>query len=121
LREAPDNAPHDDDQVDDDQGHSGHAQDKVTSPTTATPAAMPTPTATNTLTSENGFPQNISSSFYQCLELSGSGFCQSQRSWGICPARARTSWIIRGALQDLMEVKVEEKKSKEDATKGHHF
>jgi hypothetical protein len=24
-------------------------------------------------------------------------FCPSRRGWGICPARARPSWIIRGA------------------------
>jgi hypothetical protein len=68
--------------------------------------------------SANGFPLNISSSFYQCLELSGSGICPSRRGWGICPARARPSWIIRGAcpLHDLMEVKVEDEKRRAGKT-----
>jgi hypothetical protein len=42
-----------------------------------------------------------------CLELLGLGLCPSRRGWGICPARARPSWIIRGAcpLHDLTEVR----------------
>ncbi len=28
--------------------------------------------------------------------LSGSGLCPSWRGWGICPARARPSWFMRG-------------------------
>jgi hypothetical protein len=30
------------------------------------------------------------------MELSGSGLCPSWRGWGICPARARPSWFMRG-------------------------
>jgi hypothetical protein len=44
--------------------------------------------------------------FTSALELSGAGYCPNRRGWTHCPARARPSWIIRGAcpLHDLKEV-----------------
>jgi hypothetical protein len=72
--------------------------------------------STNTLASANGYKHSSSSN--QCLELSGLGFRPSRRGWGVCPARVRPSWCMRGAcpLHDLTEVNVEgKKKNKEDA------
>jgi hypothetical protein len=56
-------------------------------------------------------------------ELLRSEFGPSRRGWTFCPARARPSWIIRGAcrLHDLEEVrKWEEKKRKEKENHENH-
>jgi hypothetical protein len=54
------------------------------------------------------------SPFTCAMELLRSELSQSRRGWTICPARARPSWIIRGAcpLHDLKEVRKWEEKKK---------
>jgi hypothetical protein len=44
--------------------------------------------------------------FLSALELSSAEVSRTRRGWTFCPARARPSWIIRGAcpLHDLEEV-----------------
>jgi hypothetical protein len=52
-------------------------------------------------------------------ELLRSEFGPSRRGWTFCPARARPSWIIRGAfpLHDLEKVRKWEEKSRKTRKK----
>jgi hypothetical protein len=62
------------------------------------------------------------------MELLSHEYCRTRRGWTYCPARARPSWIIRGAcpLHDLNEVgtrgkrkeKQEEHRSATDTLRG---
>jgi hypothetical protein len=72
---------------------------------------------------ETRLPLSLYPPFLSALELLSAEVSLTRRGWTFCPARARPSWIIRGACQlhDLEEVRKREEETSRQDQSGKHL